>query len=305
MIESSNMNEGIQPPKINRDLQLNVFRDPREEAIMVPAYERASTILKEQSLSLDMFADTYSETLLEKCSLYVSDKEAGFERKRESDSNWARIEIFGKTLEGILHDQLNQGIYGEDVRGVSTAPYDDYHAGVDEVIERYGPDGSTYIGCALDSTFGNPEQKIMKISENIQKGLLTNINFYESPFGDPPHIHGKLQGIPKVVVGMDATHLMNLAQQWTDGDHEILKNNQIFLNLLRQIEIQSEVFETLAHRSHQDEVADRYSKVHSAVSKLYREQKTERSISMLDSSVTQDLVNQAIIHKMHELAESR
>jgi pterin-4a-carbinolamine dehydratase len=278
-----------------------VFKEAREREIMLPAYEKATKLLARESIKPEMFDGTYQEELMARHARYVEEHEASFALSRQTNEGWARAEIFGKTLEGILHDQVNKGVYGEDVRGISTAPYDDIHAGVDEVLERYGEDGSTYIGCALDMTFGNPQKKIDGICEDIKKNKLKDVFYYESPFGDPPLIHGKLQGIPKVVIGMDAPHLVNLAQQWIDGDQEIIQNNQLFLNFLRQIQVQAEVYQDLAKKFHQPEIAARYQKVHSAITKLYREQKTQRGVDWIEPDITNDLVNQSIQQQVSQL----
>ena len=294
----------IEQQPTNRQEKLEdkpIFRDQREEVVMTQAYEQASKILADESIKQEQFADTYAETLLTKCATYVTNCEAMFEKNRQSQEGWMRAEIFGKTLEGLLHQQISPGVYGDDVRGVSTASYDDYYAGIDEVIERQGPDGTTYIGCALDFTFGSPKKKIANIHDSIKAGALNDVTFYESPFGDPPHIHGKLQGIPKMVVGMDASHLVDLAEEWMENSCMPLKENQLFLMILRQIEQQAEVYGILATRENQTEVAERYRQVHSAVSRLYREQKEEQDVMMLDSDITSDRVNMAIRAEMEGL----
>jgi len=289
-----------------RDKDLNVkidevFKEGKEREIMLPAYEKAMEILGTESLKPEMFADTYNKELLARHASYVEDREKSFALSRQTNEGWARAEIFGKTLEAILHDQINKGVYGEDVRGVSTAPYDDIHAGIDEVLERYGEDGSTYIGCALDLTFGNPQRKIEGICEDIKNNKLKEVFYYESPFGDPPLIHGKLQGIPKVVIGIDASHLVELSRQWISGDQEKIQNNQLFLNFLRQIQVQAEVYQDLAKKFHQPEIAGRYQKVHSAITKLYREQKSVRRVDWIEPDITNDLVNQSIHQQVSQL----
>lgn len=278
-----------------------VFRDKLEESIMLPAYEKALDILKKESLQPEMFADTYNQDMLERHAAYVKDREQIFAENRINNESWARAEVFGKTLEGILHNQINEGIFGDDVRGVSTTKYDDYHAGVDEVIERYGQDGSTYIGCAIDVTFGNPRNKIQRIFEEINVGRLKDVTYYESPFGDPPHIHGSLRGIPKVIIGMDEQNLIKLSSQWIENDQEELNQNHLFLNFLRQIQMQAEVYREVAKRAGQNEVSQRYDKVYSAISKLYSDQKSARGVSFLDTSVTDDRVNISIREEMDRL----
>jgi len=278
-----------------------IFKSALEKEVMVPAYKRALKILERESLSPEMFSDTYNQDMLNRHAAYVEDRKQIFADQRATNESWARAELFGKTLEGILHHQINEGVYGEDVRGVSTTPYDDYHAGIDEVIERYGEDGSTYIGCAIDMTFGNPSKKIQRINDDIVQGRMHDVIYYESPFGTPPHIHGKLQGIPKVVVGMDVSNLIKLSSEWNNMDQEALNKNHLFLNILRQMQMQSEVYSDVAKKSGQEEVQERYNKVHSAVSRLYQEQREAKDIDFLDTSVTEDLVNKAIRTELGKL----
>jgi len=288
----------------NRYARLNpsdILKDGRETQVMLAAYEKATDILEKESLKPEMFADTYNVELMNRHAQYVAEREASFDVSRETDPGWARAEIFGKTLEAIFHDQINKGVYGDETRGVLTASYDDIHAGIDEVLERHGEDGTTHIGLALDLTFGNPKKKIDSICEDIKNNKLKEVFYYESPFGDPPLVHGKLQGIPKVIIGMDATHLIDLAEQWVAGDEEKIQSNQIFLNLLRQIQIQAEVFQDYAKQLLRPEIAERYQKVHSTISKLYTEQKALRGVNFIDSDVTQDQVNRAIQQQVSEI----
>jgi len=290
-------------PNTNREnvAHEEVFKSDHEKIVMLQAYEKAQEILEKESIKPEQFEDTYSEKLLTKCATYVANCESLFEQSNESNPTWMRAEIFGKTLEGLLHNQINNGVFGEDVRGVSTAKYDDIYAGIDQVIERRNEEGASYVGCALDATFGSPEKKIDDIHNGIKAGVLNDVIFYDSPFGDPPYIHGKLQGIPKMVIGMDSQHLTQLSELWVINDQESLAKNQLFLMLLRQIEQQAEVYEILATRAHKPNIADRYRQVGNSISKLYNEQKIEKGVDMLDSETLQDSVNQAIIKQLHEL----
>lgn len=302
MISSSHMGfEGAQ--NLDRTSNLEsieapVFKSEHEAYVMSKAYEKAIGILERESIKPEQFSETYSEALLTKCANYVTNCERKFEERRESDIAWKRAEIFGKTLEALLHDQINQGIYGDDVRGVSTAPYDDYYAGIDEVLERQDENGSTYIGCALDFTFGHPEKKMEKIVQSIEAGLLHDVIFYESPFGNPPHVHGKLQGMPKIVVGMDAEHLTELSELWIGDEQERIQDSHLLLMILRQIEQQSEVYEIIAKRHHKNEVAARYRQVYNSVLKLYKEIKERKNIVMLDSEALSDKVNVGIKNEL-------
>jgi len=287
-----------------QEQEMEVFRDKHEEAVMLEALGKAQKILEAKSLKPEQFTDTYSEKLLTKCADYVANCEARFKEKDESKSFAMRIEVYGKTLEGLIYDQINNNkVFGDNVRSVITAKYDDYYAGIDSVIEGQNEDGSSYIGCALDATFGSPEKKILGIRDNIKSGVLNDVIFYESPFGDPPQIHGRLQGIPKIVIGMDSKHLTQLAELWIQNDHEGLAKNQLFLMLLRQIEQQAEVYEIVAKRTHKLEIAKRYEQIHTAISKLYKEQKTEQGIIMLESNIINDSVNQAIVQQLHSLLD--
>lgn len=274
------------------------FQNELEAYVMPRAYQKALRIIEEQSIKPESFSGTYSEQLIQNCAEYVANRESEFDHDPRTD-------MLGKTLEAMLHDCLNQGIYSKDVRGVKTSAFDDYHAGIDEVIERRDADGSSFVGCALDFTFGYPEKKIAKIHDHIKSGVLQDITFYDSPFGDPPHIHGKLQGIPKVVVGMDPAHLVSLAELWLREDIENPKSVQLFLMLLRQIEHQAEVYEILAKQAQRKEVALRYSQIHAAISKLYKEQKEVRQVTMLDSDVLSDNVNKAIKDKLYDLVKPK
>lgn len=279
-----------------------VFSDEHEKMVMLRAYEKAQEILESKSLKPEQFSDTYSEKLLTKCEEYVTNCEKNFAEKDESESFAIRVEVFGNTLEALIYDQINNNeIFGGDVRSVMTAKYDDYFAGIDSVIERRDEDGSAHVGCALDATFGSPEKKMNEICKGIKAGVLNDVIFYESPFGDPPQFHGKLQGVPKMVIGMDSKHLAQLSELWIQGDEEGLKKNQLFLMLLRQIKQQAEVYEIVAERARKPEIANRYKQVNNSISKLYKELSEKMEVTMLDSEVSNDNVNQGIRKQLNEL----
>lgn len=278
-----------------------IFKDPIEKEVMTKAYEKATVLLENESLKPENFAAIYKTELLEKHQHYVEACERRFAENRANSESWARAEIFGKTLEAILHDQINKGVYGEDIRGVSTAAYDDYYAGIDEVIERQSEDGTTHIGFAVDFTFGKPDKKIAKICEEIKAGFLNDIQYYKSPFGNQPQFHEPLKDVPKVVIGMDANHLVQMSNQWVNNEDEALNKNELFLMILRQIQIQSEVYKTIAHKQQKSQVETSYQKVHSVISKLYAEQKEARGVTMLNDDVSRDSVHQAINEAMRKL----
>lgn len=279
-----------------------IFRNEYEKEMMLRAYERAQRLLEKESIKPEEFEEMYDKELLAKCKNYVASCENAFEKNRESEGlDWMRAEIFGKTLEGILHHQINEGIFGENIKGVSTTKYDDYYAGIDEVIEGRNLEGFSYIGCSLDLTFGHPEKKISSIIDNIKAGVLNEVLFYKSPFGDPSHLQGKLRGVPKVVIGMDAEHVTKLSEQWTNNDKEQLTQNQIFLVLLQQIQKQAEVYTHIAKRMHKTEIADRYEQLYNFIKKLYEEQKKSKQIDMLDTNIKNDSVNQAINSELEKL----
>lgn len=278
-------------PKAGKD----IFFANEFEAMVIPrAYEKAARIIEEQALKPEMFADTYSEKLLENCANYVSNCESQFDHIPKSD-------MLGVIIEAMLHDSINKGVFGDDVRGVKTAKFDDYFSGIDEVFERYNDNGTTLFGCAVDFTFGHPEHKITKICDHIKSGILDEITFYESPFGDPPHIHGKIQGIPKFVIGIDMSHLLQMSEKWIREDDDTLKDHQIFLLMLRQIQQQAEVFSAYARKFKQENVAERYEQVGAIFSKLYNELKSKRGIIMLDSSITKDQIHQEVRDKLSEV----
>lgn len=279
----------------------DVFEDRNEAEVMLWAYKEANMILDRDSIKPEEFSDIYSQKLLEECEQYVNKREEIFNKDEITDPKLMRAEAFGKTLEGIFHHQINAGIFGENIRGVSTAKYDDYHAGIDEVIEGRNPEGTSYVGCSLDLTFGHPEHKMQQIVNSIKGGTLNEVLFYKSPFGEKPYFKGKLQGIPKVVVGMDAAHVLKLSRQWQNQDSEALKNNQIFLVLLQQIQKQAEIYSYIANLLHKKEISIRYEQLHNFINTLYTEQKRARKIDMLDRDATSDTVNQEIVAQTNKI----
>lgn len=282
-----------QEPTEESNPVIKAFNSEREREIMTTAYQESIRLREQDMMDPDNFSDTYAPDLLNRCADYVERREAEFEAQSIEDPNLIRAEVFGKTLEGILHDVIQQGAYGETVRSVATAKYDDYHGGIDEILERRTEDGTAQIGCALDFTFGKTDKKISEIVNDIENGKQREVVFYESPFGDPPEIHGRLRGIPRIVVGLDAEHIVDIAEQWL-ASPEAAKDNQLFLLVLRQIMMQADVFSEVARKKQQTEIKSKYDQVRNSISKLYTELRIEREIDFLDEEVASDLVFKSI-----------
>lgn len=279
-----------------------LFKDYQELKIMVRAYEKALTILQQQSVDMNDFTDLYTEEQLQKYQHYVDEKEREFAEKRKKNPGWARSEVFGKTLEGLLHDQMSK-VFGEGIQGTSTTAYDDYHAGVDEVIELSGEKEGDHSTFGIDFTYGDPREKIELICKNIKRGKLTDVLFYESPEGSDSVVRGKLQNLPKVAIGMDGHHVMKLAQQWNEGDEKLLEYNQLFLLIVRQIQIQAEVYEFYATQQQQVKIADQYKKLHEDITHLYNSLKREHNVGFLDKRVLNDGIHKTITQQMEKITK--
>ncbi|MFZ1720015.1 MAG: hypothetical protein WAU28_01530 [Candidatus Moraniibacteriota bacterium] len=170
--------------------------------------------------------------------------------------------IHADIIEAILYEHIEQSNwFGDGVRTIKTSRYDDLKNGVDLIVEfDEGMDQFTHMGLAVDVTFGETKlrSKIEKIKEEIAAGELAHIRYFES---ERSHHKGVYQNLPRVVIGVDRSHLIELARMWVDDARKKeFATHPVQKLILHQVAQQLMSFSRFAEECGKYEIANIYRK---------------------------------------------
>lgn len=177
---------------------------------------------------------------------------------------------------------------GENAHVHATVPYDDLENGVDLAVEFSKPDGSSYLGLAVDVTFaGNLDEKFERIKRDIDGGQLSKIKYFKSADGS---FRGELSMVPRVVVGVDSRRMEQIINRWNDDSRNPLQEPLVHDGFLEEIRMQLSVFRKYAESLGQGAVAQAYARDLAAIEQIIKEQPLSSTVAEL----SQDRVFSAI-----------
>lgn len=170
--------------------------------------------------------------------------------------------IHADILEAILFEHIQQSNwFGDDARTIKTSRYDDLVNGVDLIVEfKESVDQYLHMGLAVDVTFGETKLrlKIEKIKQEILRGGLASIIYFES---ERSNYKGLYKNLPRVVIGVDRSHLMDLARIWVDDTRKTeFTTHPAQKLILRQVSQQLMTFSRFAEEHGQSQIAAVYQK---------------------------------------------
>src|SRR5690606_16988956 len=113
-----------------------------------------------------------------------------------------QVKQLSEITESFLLRGLNEAKWVPHCGGIKTSEFDDYINGVDLVLEyQRAENPASHIGLGVDVTFSNNlDKKLTRIKEEIAKGTLASIKYFDSPNS---HVRGQLKQVPRGVVGFD------------------------------------------------------------------------------------------------------
>lgn len=226
------------------------------------AYEKSQRVLVESAIKLEDFRDLY-EGVVDRDQEWVERMEAG---QSETDIHKMHADI----IEAILFEHIEQSNwFGESATTIKTSKFDDIRNGIDIIVEfEEETNRLVHMGLAVDVTFGNTaaQNKIMKIKENIENGILKEVKYFMSERS--PH-KGLYRNLPSVVVGVDRLHLDELARMWTDdGRKREFAVHPVQMMILHEIRSQLMKFSKYAEQCGKKDIAAIYQKQLSMVQQI-------------------------------------
>lgn len=178
--------------------------------IIVEADKKAKELIGRDAINPMSFIHPYGMASVQK-DIALSEK---LSAKYETENPHKK---YADVIEGIFYEHIEQSNwFGETASTIKTSLYDDYINHVDLIVEFEDEVKSiSHLGLAIDVTFGTTAMrtKFDKIREEILSGKLTEVKYFES---DRSRHKGLYQKLPRVVIGVERDHVIELAALWLD-----------------------------------------------------------------------------------------
>jgi len=210
------------------------------------AYSRAVTSLQKDSPRLSMFSDLYGESNVRADYDYIQKINHSINEKRRDNPQFEESFKYGKIFEAIMNSELELSDWmGSNAHSIRTSEYDDIVNGIDEIVEFREENAASYLGLALDVTFGEQavKDKVQRIKNEFDSGKLGQVKYFHSEF---THMTGRLSEIPRAIVSTDKETVVELTKLWMardgKGDRKALAEHPIQIRMLDEIENQLSIF---------------------------------------------------------------
>lgn len=192
----------------------NISREQRSPEYLHPivakAYEKARKLIDAEAIDPKSFIHPYGEDSVQ-ADIALAQKQKAKYETAEPHKKYADV------MEAVLYEQIElNDWFGPDARTIKTSLYDDYVNHVDFIVEfKEAARALSHLGIAIDVTFGTVamQTKFDKIRSEIRSGKLTEVKYFESERS--PH-KGLYQKLPRVVIGAEREHIIELAAIWLD-----------------------------------------------------------------------------------------
>ncbi|OGI22104.1 MAG: hypothetical protein A2808_03710 [Candidatus Moranbacteria bacterium RIFCSPHIGHO2_01_FULL_55_24] len=218
------------------------------------AHRRTEEIFKKEAIQLDEFIDPYPEDQVS------ADKSKAADLKKKFETNEPHKK-YADVMEGVIYRQIGRsGWFGEKAQAIKTSLYDDYINGIDLMVEFEEESRAfRHLGLAIDVTFsadrnsGTLDKKFDRIKKEMDEGHLAQVKYFKSKNS---RMKGVFENLPRVVVGMERTKVMELAAIWLNEDRhaEFLKHPAQRM-ILEQVLVQLIAFSRYAKECGHDHIA--------------------------------------------------
>jgi hypothetical protein len=101
-------------------------------------------------------------------------------------------------------------------------------------------------------------KKMKRLFGEIERGELGKMHYFTDPEFDD-RFKGELSKMPHIVVGVERSHVIELARQWMNGEKKALAENPIQLVVLQQIMEQLKAFRDYSEKIGRHDLAEIYA----------------------------------------------
>ncbi len=245
-------------------------------------YPLAEKMLEENAVKPEIFTDLYGE----KGVTDDLNKVEEYEKKFSPDAAKKTAEVFEAImLTGELHNW-----FGGSAETIKTSRFDDIFNGTDMIIEfeevsrRF-----SHLGVAVDVTFGTTslEKKFARIKDEIDRGKLAKIKYF---YSQKEHFRGERSNIPRVIIGVEHTRVVELAALWLRKENKALANHPVQRLILEEMALQLEILKNYCEKTGKIDLVPLYEKDLAIIRSVLK----EKDGIKLDDELMNDRVFQGI-----------
>jgi len=214
-------------------------------------------------------------------------------------------------FEALVNDLIGRFNWmGSEVDTFTSSDFDDLFNGVDVIAEIHeeiheedaGTQAVSHLALAVDVAFAlDVSEKMKHIQENIDKGTLTRVKYFESDFL-PPEQKG-LSNVPRVVIGLEQETVIALGKMWCnedrEGNKEKIRRHGAQMVILKEVEGQLRYFAEYARMKNREEIAETYEKTLTIIRKIVAEKEKE---GITAGDFEEDRVSRAILREARRLS---
>lgn len=270
---------------------------------------------KARAIDPKTFENHYGKESVAKDMKFVAEREEQFHRQGEESNMDAAGFRRGELFEAIVNNGI-EGYHwlGKDAKVIVPSRFDDIKNGIDSIVVLKIKLGHATLALSVDMTKDATAMrgKIAKIKSSIDRGELSMIKYFA--FGG---FRGE-RSVPRTIVGADQNTIHNVAELllrakkmaqnkvskesdvWKEVD-QLLRNHPFQFQMLDEIRIQLNAFQTYAESIGQTELADRYAEALDIVMHIAEEKERVRQPSSLRNQGEKgesDAVYQSLTNEM-------
>lgn len=231
------------------------------------------------SIKEDDFRDIYGDDEVDKDLEEVKNRKDKWEEEENQDEEFSRR--YSDVLETVLADLSNgEDWLGSDIKVSKASEFDDQINETDLIFELGGSDNVLGVQLTFAEMYGKVEDKVESVVEEVEKGSLSEIKYFESKFEEDKKEH--LEKIPRVVVAVSFEDVTKLVQFWAgyfeDGIEsfkEALNNSPMQADILLQITEGLEAMTRLSRLEDKNDLVDIFSKRLDKIEKILDKEKFE------------------------------
>jgi len=238
----------------------------QELPFMREAYAKAEKMMKSARINPLSFISLYGSERVTRDMTWTEGMLQQHEKNFDVNKGHADI------IEALLFEHIEQSEwFGKDAHTLKTSNFDDIRNKTDLLVEfENGKEQLTYLGLAVDVTFGETalRHKLEEIKKDIQENRLSKIEYFES---ERSPFKGEYRNLPRVVIGMDRSHMVDLVRMWMqDEKKKEFVSHPIQMLILQEIIDELRSFIQYAKKQGKNEMVTIYEKQLRIIEKIER-----------------------------------
>lgn len=272
------------------------------EKFLTAAYERAVSGRGQDQIDMDDFIDDYGDAAVQSDKKHVARLEERFAADATPETNESLK--LATVLESIITEQIElSDWFGPSTTTRRTSRFDDVVNGVDAIAEIEQDNTMNHLALAIDVTYGTSlEKKFRRIKEEIEEGTLASVKYFDN---EEHTFKGKLFKVPRVVLGIDRTRLIELAGLWLNDKKKELAVHPVQFKLLEEIRLQLLGFKKYASTLGRDDLVKIYERQAQIVMGIIKERHSEmekQRIQVVDVADEHDRTFESIVENVRYIA---